>query len=244
MRMNARALVLAWPALVFAVAWPRAPRRGPLLPRASVVSPPARPGVRRLPLRRVVLVAGATVLVYALVPLAAPVPLVVALVEPKLRAARLQARAQAQVSADLPDVVDLLALAAGAGLTPVLAVEAVGRRSDGPVGQALAEVHRRMQLGDPPAAALRELPARTAHPEAVRPLARALATAVEEGVPFEATLRRVAAEVRARRRRDAEEAARRVPVRMLFPLVACTLPAFVLLTVVPLLVTGLRDLTP
>jgi hypothetical protein len=31
---------------------------------------------------------------------------------------------------------------------------------------------------------------------------------------------------------------------MLFPLVACTLPAFVLLTVVPLLVTGLRDLTP
>jgi tight adherence protein C len=78
----------------------------------------------------------------------------------------------------------------------------------------------------------------------VRPLARALATAVEEGVPFETTLRRVAAEVRARRRREAEEAARRVPVRMLFPLVACTLPAFVLLTVVPLLVTGLRDLTP
>ena len=76
----------------------------------------------------------------------------------------------------------------------------------------------------------------------MRPLARALATAVEEGVPLEPALRRVAAEARDRRRRAAEEAARRVPVRLLFPLVACTLPAFVVLTVVPLLVVGLDSL--
>jgi tight adherence protein C len=45
----------------------------------------------------------------------------------------------------------------------------------------------------------------------------------------------LAAEVRAERRRRAEAAARRVPVKLLFPLVLCVLPAFGLLTVVPLL---------
>jgi Flp pilus assembly protein TadB len=186
----------------------------------------------------------ATAVLLLVAPMMAPVPVLVAIGLPRLQATRRRAQAQVEVAADLPDVVDLLALAAGAGLTPVLAVEAVGRRARGPVGQALARAHRRVQLGDPPAVALREMPALTAHPDAVRPLARALATAVEEGVPFEPTLRRVAADVRSRRQHDAEEAARRVPVRLLFPLVACTLPAFVLLTVVPLLVTGLRALEP
>ncbi|MBV9951805.1 MAG: type II secretion system F family protein [Acidimicrobiia bacterium] len=241
--MTARALVLAWPALVVTVGWRRAPRRAPVLPRAPVVARPPTGGARG-PSRQVVLVVGATAALLVIAPVMAPVPVLAAVLLPRVRATRQRVHAEAQVAADLPDVVDLLALAAGAGLTPVLAVEAVGARSTGPLGQALADAHRRMQLGDPPAAALRELPAHTAHPDAVRPLARALATAVEEGVPFEPTLRRVATDVRARRQRDAEEAARRVPVRMLFPLVACTLPAFVLLTVVPLLVTGLRDLTP
>jgi hypothetical protein len=36
--------------------------------------------------------------------------------------------------------------------------------------------------------------------------------------------------------------ARRLPVKLLFPLVLCTLPAFALLTVVPLLVGSLREL--
>ena len=41
----------------------------------------------------------------------------------------------------------------------------------------------------------------------------------------------MADEVRADRRRTGEAAARRVPVKLLFPLVACVLPAFALLTV-------------
>ena len=45
---------------------------------------------------------------------------------------------------------------------------------------------------------------------------------------------RLAAEARLERRRAAEATARRVPVKLLFPLVLCTLPAFALLTVVPL----------
>ncbi|MDP9387533.1 MAG: hypothetical protein M3Q48_06280, partial [Actinomycetota bacterium] len=55
-------------------------------------------------------------------------------------------------------------------------------------------------------------------------------------------LERLAAEVRRQRLRQAEEAARRVPVLLLFPLVLCVLPAFALLTVAPLIAGALREL--
>jgi hypothetical protein len=54
--------------------------------------------------------------------------------------------------------------------------------------------------------------------------------------------RRALGEVRADRRRRAEEAARKVPVKLLFPLVTCTLPAFGLLTVAPLVASAVRSL--
>jgi pilus assembly protein TadC len=48
--------------------------------------------------------------------------------------------------------------------------------------------------------------------------------------------------VRDERRRAGERAARRLSVTLLFPLVLCILPAFVLLGLVPLLASSLRDL--
>jgi hypothetical protein len=45
--------------------------------------------------------------------------------------------------------------------------------------------------------------------------------------------------VRADVRRRAEARARTVPVRLCFPLVACILPAFALLTVAPAVLAGL-----
>ena len=49
---------------------------------------------------------------------------------------------------------------------------------------------------------------------------------------------RLATEQRAELRRHAETHARRVPVRLLFPLVFVVLPAFGLLTVIPTLLAG------
>ena len=60
--------------------------------------------------------------------------------------------------------------------------------------------------------------------------------------PVAPALERVAFDARADRRRGAEEAARRVPVKLLFPLVACILPAFAALTVLPLLAGTLGSL--
>ena len=62
------------------------------------------------------------------------------------------------------------------------------------------------------------------------------------GVPLLPALERTSLELRLDRRRAAELEARRVPVRLLAPLVTCVLPAFALLTVVPLLAASLDAL--
>ncbi|MBA3267134.1 MAG: type II secretion system F family protein, partial [Acidimicrobiia bacterium] len=85
-----------------------------------------------------------------------------------------------------------------------------------------------------------DLPSRTG--EAVRPLVAALVASERYGAPLVASLERLADEVRRDRRRRAEEAARKVPVKLLFPLVTCTLPAFGLLTVAPLIASAVRSL--
>ena len=70
----------------------------------------------------------------------------------------------------------------------------------------------------------------------------ALVGSIRYGAPIGPALDLVAADLRLRARRRAEVRARRVPVRMLFPLVTCILPAFVLLSVVPMVAASLRDL--
>jgi len=76
----------------------------------------------------------------------------------------------------------------------------------------------------------------------VRPLTATLIAANTDGAALLPALERVGDEARRRRRVEAEDRARRVPVAMLFPLIVCVLPAFALLTVVPLLVGTLSEL--
>jgi tight adherence protein C len=174
------------------------------------------------------------------IPLAAVPAGLLAWALPAVRARREHRRRLADIAADLPDVVDLLVLAVGAGLTVRLAVGAVARRSPGPLGEELARAGAEADLGRRLADALDDLPARAG--EATRPLVAALIASERYGAPLGASLERLAHEVRADRRRRAEEAARKVPVKLLFPLVSCTLPAFGLLTVAPLIASAVRSL--
>ena len=173
-------------------------------------------------------------------PLAGPPAALVAWAAPVVRARRAERRRLAALAADLPDVVDLLVLAVGAGLTVPLAVAGVARRAPGPMGAELGRATDETALGRRLADALDDVPGRAG--EAVRPLVAALIASERYGAPLVAGLERLAGEVRADRRRRAEEAARKIPVKLLFPLVACTLPAFALLTVAPLVASAVRSL--
>jgi hypothetical protein len=148
-------------------------------------------------------------------------------------------RAGDALSRELPVTVDLLAVAVGAGCTPYLAVEVAAHWAP-PVSAAACErVLHACALGASFEDALDG--AARAQPR-LRPLADALLVSDRTGAPVGPALARLATEERAALRRRAEAHARRVPVRLLFPLVFLVLPAFVLLTVVPGLAAGLSRL--
>jgi len=161
-------------------------------------------------------------------------------ITPRFVSARQSKRRAAALADDLPEVVDLLALALGAGLNVPLAVEAVGRRGTGPLASEMALAAEATQRGQRLADALDDVASRCG--DEVQALMSLLASGERYGVPLGESLDRLAVDVRGARRRRAEEVARRLPVKMLFPLVVCVLPAFALLTLGPLLVTSFQDL--
>ncbi len=154
-------------------------------------------------------------------------------ITPHRRRARQQRQQQAEVLEELPEAIDLLRLAISSGLNVHLAVAAVGERLCGPVGLGLAGASWRVRTGMRLADALETLPDSVGEP--VRPLVRVLIDGDRYGTELEPALEQLATDSRLLRRRRAEENARRLPLRLLFPLVICILPAFVLLTLAPVL---------
>jgi Flp pilus assembly protein TadB len=141
------------------------------------------------------------------------------------------------VARELAVAVDLVGVGVSAGCTPYLAVELGARWAPPLVGHALDDVVRACALGQAFDDALRELGVRM---PPVRALTDTLRTSARLGTPAAPALGRLAADVRADLRRRAEARARTVPVRLCFPLVGCILPAFALLTVVPVVLDGLH----
>jgi tight adherence protein C len=151
--------------------------------------------------------------------------------------ARHRARREgAALGVDLPVTLDLLGVAVGAGCTPYLAVDMAARWAPPGMAARMAGVQHACALGATFAEALDDV-AERAPP--LRPLADALLASDRLGAPVGPALARLAAEQRAELRRHAETHARRVPVRLLFPLVFVVLPAFGLLSVIPTLLAGL-----
>jgi hypothetical protein len=140
---------------------------------------------------------------------------------------------------ELPVVLDLLGVAVGAGCTPYLAVGVAARWSPAAVAAPLAGVLRACALGVSLESALDDAARAT---PVLRPVADALLASNRLGAPVGPVLARLAEEERTALRRRAEAQARRIPIRLLFPLVFLVLPAFVLLTVVPGLAAGLGRL--
>ena len=133
---------------------------------------------------------------------------------------------------------DLLAMAVAAGLTPYLAVEVAARFAPpgaaGPLSTVLSAVDGGLRFVD----ALDAEAVRSPH---LAPLLATLANSERSGAPVGPALGRLAASTRAQSRRRAMARARTVPVRLLFPLVFLVLPAFLLLTVAPVVLASLTE---
>ncbi len=172
-------------------------------------------------------------------PLALMPPLVVigARVQLARTAARLRVSA---IERGLPEVIDLLVLGVGAGLTPIEAIRTAVAWCPEPFGVVFRDVVDRVDAGSPISDALSRGAEQLG--AAARPLVTVLIASSEDGASLAPGLVRASDAARRRRRYAAEERARRLPVTMLLPLVLCALPAFTLLTVVPLLASSLAGL--
>lgn len=136
-------------------------------------------------------------------------------------------------------MTDLLRVAIGAGANPS---GAIGLAAEWAPPHAAARLRRIGELTDHGAPLGDAMRTATSGRPGWGPIVDALSATDRLGAPIGPALERVASAQRAELRRLAEAHARRVPVRLLFPLVFLVLPAFGLLTVVPVLVDGLTSL--
>ena len=157
------------------------------------------------------------------------------------RGRRLAARQRREVHTAVPELLELLVVLIRSGLTPVLAFAELSELAPPAVRSAVQEVTTRAAAGERFADALGALDEQL--PGVFTTVVGVLAHADRHGEPLAPILDRLGQEARQERVRAAETEARRLPVRLCFPLVCCTLPAFVVLTIVPLLLGTFSSLT-
>jgi tight adherence protein C len=139
---------------------------------------------------------------------------------------------QELILAGLPDALDMLTVCVEAGLGFDAALAQVARNTQGPLAEEFARGLQEMQIGLSRAQALRAVADRTTVSE-LRAFASSLVQASELGIPVARVLREQTVEMRVRRRQRAEEKAQKVPVKIMFPVVACLFPALLVVIVGP-----------
>ena len=143
---------------------------------------------------------------------------------------------------DLPDALDLLTVSVEAGLGFDAALSQVARNTEGPLAQELFRVLQEMQIGTGRADALRGLSDRT-DVQDLRIFINAMVQADTFGIPIADVLRIQAKEMRLKRSQRAEEQAQKVPVKILFPLIFCIMPALFVVILGPAALTIIENLS-
>ena len=111
-------------------------------------------------------------------------------------------------------------------------------RTVSPTGNAVADL---ISAGAPLEEAL--LPLATTHPISGKNLGHTIVEAERDGLPILDTVMRLATDHRIERRRQIDTRIRQLPTRLSIPLVLCVLPSFLLLSVAPLVLASLSQLS-
>lgn len=160
---------------------------------------------------------------------------------PDYYVASVKTKRQAALQADAADTIDQLTICVEAGLGLDAALARVAKTGSGPLTDELRHTMSDIQAGVPRAQALRALADRTQVVE-IRHVVSALLQAQKHGVPMAETLRIQSAEMRTKRKQRTEEKAAKLTVKMIFPMVVCFLPVFVIISVAPSLISVFRAL--
>jgi tight adherence protein C len=139
---------------------------------------------------------------------------------------------QEHIRRTLADTIDLLTISVEAGLAFDAALLHARRSMKGPLSDEIGRMLHEMQLGVRRTDAMRSLSERT-NVEELRSFVLAMVQADVFGVSIASVLRAQSQELRTKRRQRAEERAMKIPVKLLFPMIACILPALLILVVGP-----------
>jgi tight adherence protein C len=132
----------------------------------------------------------------------------------------------------LSDTLDLLTISVEAGLSLNAAIAMVVRNVPGVLSAEFARMLQEIQLGVPRSDAFRHLSERT-DVEELNAFALAMVQADVFGVSIASVLRTQAAQLRIKRRQAIEAKAAQTPVKIVFPLILCVLPALFVVIVGP-----------
>ena len=132
----------------------------------------------------------------------------------------------------LSDTLDLLTISVEAGLSLNAAIAQVVKNVPGVLSSEFARMLQEIQLGVPRSDAFRHLAERT-DVEELNGFALAMIQADIFGVSIASVLRTQASQLRIKRRQAAEAKAQQTPVKIVFPLILCILPALFVVIVGP-----------
>jgi tight adherence protein C len=139
---------------------------------------------------------------------------------------------QKEVLRTLSDTLDLLTISVEAGLSLNAAIAQVVHNVPGVLSAEFARMLQEIQLGVSRSEAFRHLADRT-DVEELNAFSLAMIQADVFGVSIASVLRTQAQQLRIKRRQRAEQRAQQTPVKIVFPLVLCILPALFVVIVGP-----------
>ena len=139
---------------------------------------------------------------------------------------------QKQIQLQLPDFLDQITVGVEAGLGLDAAMARTAKSNDGPLAEEFRRTLQHVQAGLSRGEALRGLANRNKVVE-LRQFVASILQAEQFGIPMAQVLRVQAGEQRRKRRQRAEEKAMKLPVKVLFPLVLCILPALFVVLIGP-----------
>ncbi len=141
---------------------------------------------------------------------------------------------------ELPTVLDMLTIAASAGLALEQAISIVGRQSQGTVARELQHAIREMALGQRSIVdALEAMAERNAVPE-LTSLVSQLRSAYEQGIPLSQALAAQAEALREQKRLRIVEEGGKATVRMILPVALFILPVLFVVLLVPAAIELMR----
>jgi tight adherence protein C len=136
------------------------------------------------------------------------------------------------IDRQLPEMIDLLVVTIEAGLGILASMRVAAETLRDPLGQELRLTLQEQRMGLSVGEAIESL-GRRADSTNMRIFVRSLTQGEKLGVSIGTTMRNLASEMRKRRRAMVEEAAQKMPIKMLFPLAIFIFPAIFIVLLVP-----------